>query len=248
MTDFDYENKQKKDIARGARYKKNGSKSRRCTFPSDHLTPAQKAALNGPVTTILLNQPMSWETFRSPAMTDTLRVEYIKNLQGTYRASNQMLSKMFGISASSVGIELRRLNLRPLKGTQGSTPEKTRILHAWDAFCNGVVGGGNDPNLVKPEANEQIEPTDDKVDQPQVTCYDVDAEALANALEEAKRISEMEKRRLKLKRPPQSPKWKKRLSKRTEEDGIWTLLTTLTPTGSRKRRTRQSRPQTLLVS
>ena len=168
MTDFDYENKQKKDIARGAFHKKGGSKSRKCTMPSDYLTPAQKQALNGPVTTILLNQPMDWNTFKS--LSDTLKVKYIKNLQETYSASNQMLAKMFGCTGSTVGRALECIGLYPLRGTQGSTPEKTRILAAWDAFCNGVVGGGDNVQTEEP-----------KQDEPHVTCYDIEAEELERA-------------------------------------------------------------------
>ena len=51
MHDFDYDAMQKKRIARGASHMKRGSKSKKCTLPSDYLTAAQKRRLNGPVST-----------------------------------------------------------------------------------------------------------------------------------------------------------------------------------------------------
>ena len=49
MNDFDFDVLQKKRIARGAYHRKNGSKSKRCTLPSDYLTAAEKRKLNGEV-------------------------------------------------------------------------------------------------------------------------------------------------------------------------------------------------------
>lgn len=63
MNDFDFDVKQKKDIARSARKKISGSKSRRCRLPHDGLSPTQLAALNGPVKSYKLGQPMDWATF-----------------------------------------------------------------------------------------------------------------------------------------------------------------------------------------
>ena len=166
MTDFDYENMQKKITARGARHKKNGSKSRRCTMPSDYLTKAQKEALNGPVTTILLNQPMDWATFKS--LSDTLKKTYLVNLKNTYNPNTSMLARMFGVTPNPVSAELRKHGLPT--GLRGAKPDKSRQA-AWEAFCNGVVGGGDN---VQPKEEAPAE-------EPQVTCYDVDAEAFERA-------------------------------------------------------------------
>ena len=64
MNDFDYEVKQKKDIARSAAHRVCGSKSTKCDLPSDHLTAAQKRALSGPVESYNLSGPMSWAEFK----------------------------------------------------------------------------------------------------------------------------------------------------------------------------------------
>ena len=165
MTDFDYENLQKKRIAQGAFHKKGGSKSRKCTMPSDYLTPAQKKALNGPVTTILLNQPMDWETYKS--LSETLQKTYLTNLKNTYNPNTSMLARMFGVTPNPVTAQLRKHGL-PV-GLKGAKPSKERQA-MWEAFCNGVVGGGNNQSAEEP-----------KKDEPQVTCYDIEAEELERA-------------------------------------------------------------------
>lgn len=166
MNDFDYDAMQKKITARGAKHKKGGSKSRRCTMPSDYLTKAQKEALNGPVTTILLNQPMDWVTFKS--LSDTLQKTYLTNLRDTYKPSASMMGRMFGCCTASVTAELRKHGL-PV-GTRGNRPT-TEQQAMWAAFCNGVIGGGDN---VQPKEESPAE-------EQQATCYDVDAEAFERA-------------------------------------------------------------------
>lgn len=65
MTDFDYDVLQKKRLAASARHRVCGSKSKKCTLPSDHLTPAQIKARSGPCMKYQLNQPMDYDTFKS---------------------------------------------------------------------------------------------------------------------------------------------------------------------------------------
>ena len=148
MTDFDYENLQKKRTAQGARHKKGGSKSRKCTMPSDYLTKAQKEALNGPVTTILLNQPMDWETYKS--LSETLQKTYLTNLKNTYNPNTSMLARMFGVTPNPVTAQLHKHGL-PI-GPKGAKPSKERQA-MWEAFCNGVVGGGNNQSAEEPETH-----------------------------------------------------------------------------------------------
>lgn len=167
MTDFDYENMQKKRTAQGAFHKKGGSKSKRCTMPSDYLTPAQKKKLNGPTHELNLNQPLTWAEYKC-IPTDSLKKTYLSNLMNTYKPSAQMLHRMFGCAATTVTAELRRQGL-PVgkKGTKKPTKEQQAM---WEAFCNGVVGGGGNKPAEEP-----------KKDEPQVTCYDIEAEELERA-------------------------------------------------------------------
>ena len=55
MNDFDADVKTKKAIASGAKHRKSGSKSKKCTLPSDNLTIKGKNALNGETHTLNLD-------------------------------------------------------------------------------------------------------------------------------------------------------------------------------------------------
>lgn len=139
MHDFDYDAMQKKRIARGAAHMKRGSKSKKCTLPSDYLTAAQKRRLNGPVSTYKLDEPMNWESFK--AMPEDLQKKYILNLQETYQANNDMLGKMFGVTGVSVCKMRHALGIGAMGQSKMTRDEVTVRDAKWDAFCNGVVGG-----------------------------------------------------------------------------------------------------------
>ena len=151
MHDFDYDAMQKKRIARGASHMKRGSKSKKCTLPSDYLTAAQKRRLNGPVSTYKLDEPMSWESFK--AMPEDLQKKYILGLQENYGANDEMIGKMFKKS-DTIALRLRNtLNIKPLGKCKLNRKEKEIRDAKWDAFCNGVVGG-------KPGEPEKVENKD----------------------------------------------------------------------------------------
>ena len=95
---FNQTSAERKRIARGAYSKKNGSKSKKCTMPSDYLTKSQKKKLNGKVSSYDLSKPMSWKDFKE--MPHDLRAEYIKKLV-KIGASRKDVADMFGISIPS---------------------------------------------------------------------------------------------------------------------------------------------------
>ena len=160
MHDFDYDAMQKKRIARGASYMKRGSKSKKCTLPSDYLTAAQKRRLNGPVSTYKLDEPMEWESFK--AMPEDLQKKYILGLQENYGANDEMIGKMFKKS-DTVALRVRNtLNIKPLGKCKLNRNEKAIRDAKWDAFCNGVVGGK--PGEPKKIENNEIEEPHDEID------------------------------------------------------------------------------------
>ena len=160
MHDFDYDAMQKKRIARGASHMRRGSKSKKCTLPSDYLTAAQKRRLNGPVSTYKLDEPMNWESFK--AMPEDLQKKYILNLQETSQANDKMIAKLFGKSDVTVGEHRKRLGLKPT-GKSRMTRDEVAVRDAkWDAFCNGVVGGK--PGEPKKIENNEIEELHDEID------------------------------------------------------------------------------------
>ena len=99
MKDFDYEVRQRKQLAQQARHKKNGSKSKKCSLPSDRLTAKQWKERNGEVMTYDLSKPMGWLQFKQlPA---DIQHEYINKLIAEYDASQSFFAKMFGISINT---------------------------------------------------------------------------------------------------------------------------------------------------
>lgn len=160
MNDFDYDAMQKKRIARGAAHMKRGSKSKKCTLPSDYLTAAQRRKLNGPVSTYKLDEPMNWESFK--AMPEDLQKQYILGLQENYGANDEMMGKMFKKS-DTVVLRLRNaLNIKPLGKCKLNRNEKAIRDAKWDAFCNGVVGGK--PGEPKKIENDEVEESCDEID------------------------------------------------------------------------------------
>ena len=160
MHDFDYDAMQKKRIARGASHMKRGSKSKKCTLPSDYLTAAQKRRLNGPVSTYKLDEPMSWESFK--AMPEDLQKQYILRLQENYGANDEMIGKMFKKS-DTVVLRLRNaLNIKPIGKCKLNIFFKAKSDYKWDVFCNGVVGGK--PGEPKKIENNEVEEPHDEID------------------------------------------------------------------------------------
>ena len=154
MNDFDYDALQKKRIAAGARRMKRGSRSKRCSLPSDHLTPAQLKRRNGPVSTYKLDEPMRWDDFKS--MPVDLQKQYLTYLVETYGATNEMLGDMFYVHPTHVGAVKKALGVISNNPRHLSKEKKTIRDQMWAAFCNGVVGGG-DAVKETPKEHEKVE-------------------------------------------------------------------------------------------
>lgn len=106
MHDFDFDIMEKKRIAQGARARKCGSKSRKCTLPSDYLTAAQKKGLNGKVSTYNLSGPMTYSKFR--VMPDDLQKEYLLKLRNDMGATLPAIGEMMQCSPETVRQALMR--------------------------------------------------------------------------------------------------------------------------------------------
>ena len=130
MHDFDFDIMEKKRIAQGARARKCGSKSRKCTLPSDYLTAAQKKGLNGKVSTYNLSGPMTYSKFR--VMPDDLQKEYLLKLRNEMGASQTAIGEMMQCSPETVRQTLIRHGLST-KLPRMSFESKLR----WDAWLKG---------------------------------------------------------------------------------------------------------------
>lgn len=131
MNDFDYEVMQKKRIARGAAHMKRGSKSKKCSLPSDHMTQAEWKRRNGPVSTYSLNQPMDWETFKSLPV--DIQQSYIDILQSRFNVTTSAISRdLFGKTGPTLKNHMEKTGIKyiQMKGRNMSAEEKD-LWESW---------------------------------------------------------------------------------------------------------------------
>lgn len=100
--------KKRKSLARGSFYKKCGSKSKKCSLPSDKMTAKQRKELNGQVMSYNLNKPMTWKEFKE-LPTDIQKI-YLLGLEGK-GASNRDISVMFEIGEETLRLKRKELNM-----------------------------------------------------------------------------------------------------------------------------------------
>ena len=154
MTNFDYEVMERKSMARGAYHKKNGSKSKKCSMPSDNLTPAQKRKLNGPCVTYNMAAPMNYDEFKS--LPDEYKVEYLNHLNDRFRVPLTLIGKdLFGLSRSGLHYYLKAHGLTNRLsdsfGHKGIRLNEAETM-MWQYFCNGETSVEEEPD--EPEVEE----------------------------------------------------------------------------------------------
>lgn len=100
MNDFDYDCYIKKNIARSATKKKCGSKSKKCSLPSDSLTKKQWNERCGDIMSYRIGAPMTWKEFCN--LPKDIKEEYANNLVMNYSANANDLARMFGVSTATI--------------------------------------------------------------------------------------------------------------------------------------------------
>lgn len=140
-----------KRLARGAFAKKNGSKSKKCTLPSDRLSAKERKELNGKVETYSFNKPMSWKSFK--AMPIDLQAKYLRTLTANYNARCKDVAEMFSIHPNYLSTYVDKNNL-PLFGKTG----KKSADPAWLAFIAPEEPSPADIPEPVPEKKDDPEP------------------------------------------------------------------------------------------
>lgn len=115
MNDYEYtfreDVREKKAAGRGAYAKKGGSKSKRCSLPSDNLTPAQKKALNGDVKNYDLRSPMNRAAFKK--MPIDLQEEYIRRIAAAFGVSCAAINReLFGNCCNTLHLHAKRKGIK----------------------------------------------------------------------------------------------------------------------------------------
>lgn len=130
MNDFDYDSMQKKKLCASARKCKNGSKSRKCSLPSDHLTAAQLRAKNGPVQEWDMNDPMDYTTFK--AMPEDLQAKYINGLSSRFCVGLATIStELFGMSPPALAHYLRKHGVKVASAGKRLNRDERMMWEQW---------------------------------------------------------------------------------------------------------------------
>jgi hypothetical protein len=134
MHDFDYDVLEKKRIASGARHRKRGSKSKKCTLPSDYLTSKQKKRLNGKMVTYSLAHPMSYSVFEN--MPKDLQKEYLNKLYNDWGVTLTQIANMMHCSPETIRSKCIGFGFNTTKKYR-STISHPMSASEWEAWCLG---------------------------------------------------------------------------------------------------------------
>lgn len=121
--------------ASGARHKKNGSKRKGCTLPSDGLTRRQWEKLNGPVSSFAMNIPTDYETLSKQSR--DIQKEYILNLLDRFNITSAKISQMLGISPTTGMSYIKSLGIK--YAPHGAKLKNNKDeKNAWNYFLSQV--------------------------------------------------------------------------------------------------------------
>lgn len=120
----------RKSLVPSSRHRVGGSMRKRCTIPSDNLTPAERKKLNGEVKTYALHRPMSWEAFKSmPLVHQQEHLDYIQNR--FHLGVGTVGPTVFGLSAPTLSVYVKKMGLTA-KPFRGSAPAaRVNALEDW---------------------------------------------------------------------------------------------------------------------
>lgn len=110
MTEFDKEVQHRKEISRSAAKRVNGSKSKKCSLPSDNLTKKQIRAMSGEVVTYNIHKAMTWEEFKG--LPDDLAQLHLEYIVKKYRATAKAIAEAFGVHPVTFSRCLRMRGIR----------------------------------------------------------------------------------------------------------------------------------------
>lgn len=99
MTDFDYEVKERRNLAGQAKNRKRGSRSKKCTLPSDNLTLAEIRKKNGAISVYKIGKPISWDEFKS--YPNNIQREYLEWIRDNLNANPALTANMFDVAANT---------------------------------------------------------------------------------------------------------------------------------------------------
>lgn len=148
--------KEKKKAGSGYRYKKNGSKSKKCTLPSDNLSKKEIEKMNGECKVYNLSKPMNYSNFC--AMPVDLQIKYLEMLRDKFGANQNEISKMMGVAITT--LSSHRAKFLDGKPVFKSYKHSRLDVEAWNRFINGE----EDKDAVMAEKEEMTTSDNKKVE------------------------------------------------------------------------------------
>ena len=133
MNDFEFDCLQKKLLAQQAKYRKRGSKSKKCPMSTDHMTKKQWIERCGKIVTIKMDSPVSWASFKE--LSKQTQEEYLKNLMEKYHINASSLAEMFHITPITVRRHIATQGLAVSFPVGHSMNAEDR--RAWELFLSG---------------------------------------------------------------------------------------------------------------
>lgn len=163
MTDerfvFTQDVRERSKMKTGAFHKKNGSKSKKCTLPSDYLTAKQKKKLNGECETLKLNEPFrDWKQFKKYAV--SMKMAYLDNLVHNYGAKQKDVADMFGVTVNTVYIHCKEIGFSFPKGGYRTGEMDDRFLDFLTKPAGTVEAKEEDPVESMPLSTQEIKKFD----------------------------------------------------------------------------------------
>ena len=122
--------REKKTASRGARAKRNGSKSKKCSLPSDTLTHTQWKRRNSEVQTYNISLKHSYEQFKNlPA---DLQSQYLTRLIETYNVALSEIAVSMGAKTNTLWWYTDKYKI-----PHPPTTRSPRLEPAWTEFLEG---------------------------------------------------------------------------------------------------------------
>lgn len=152
MTEFDYDCYRKKNVAHSAARRKGGSKSKKCSLPSDRMTQKQWNERCGQVMSYSIGKPMTWAEFSK--LPKDLKEEYMNNLIEKYNANARTMAEVFGVSVATVFrvVKNDNLNVTFLKGKHPAGEK----YEAFRRFMDGDAGVEEDIVIDDAESFKEV--------------------------------------------------------------------------------------------
>ena len=135
--------REKKSAGRGAFHKKNGSKSKKCTLPSDYMTRKEKMAMSGECKTYDMKKFYTHEEFKQ--FPDDIKLQYLNSLINRYDVTIAAIAEeLFHITPTGLYKYLRKhellqyINKAPNGKSARALQGRARLMSAIEKANNPV--------------------------------------------------------------------------------------------------------------